>query len=216
MKRITFVSDMMLMKRIHAVAVFLAASMVSLIGAGEPLKPQIAGPWWTVAGDPNLGPLTEPKQQPVDFGIWQASDGTWQLWSCIRGTKEPGKTRLFHRWEGANLRDSNWQPKGISLHADPTLGETEGGLQAPFVFKSGNKFWMAYGDWIHICLATSNDGKSFTRYRGVNDRPQVFGKGDNDNTRDPMILRSGDKWFCYYTAHPARHGSLYARFSTNL
>src|SRR5690349_16609285 len=100
----------------------------SLYAAEHPLVPRLVGNWWTIATDPNLGALTTPKQQPVDFGIWQASDGTWQLWSCIRGTKEPGKTRLFHRWEGTKLTDTNWTPKGIALHADPALGETQGGL----------------------------------------------------------------------------------------
>jgi hypothetical protein len=54
--------------------------------------PRIAGDWWTVAGNPDLGDLTSPKQQPVDFSIWQAADGTWQLWSCIRNTRIPGAT----------------------------------------------------------------------------------------------------------------------------
>src|SRR6185312_4859312 len=79
--------------------------------AEEPVKkPHIAGEWWQVAGDPDLGELTSPKQQPVDFGLWQAADGTWQLWSCIRSTKEPGHTRLLHRWEGAKITDKSWKP----------------------------------------------------------------------------------------------------------
>jgi hypothetical protein len=53
----------------------------------EPLfAPRIDGPWWTVSGDPDLGEWTSERQQPVDFGVWQAGDGTWQLWSCIRNT----------------------------------------------------------------------------------------------------------------------------------
>src|SRR5690242_6046280 len=88
-------------------------------------KPQIIGDWWQVAGDPDLGELTNPKQQPVDFGIWQAADGTWQFWSCIRGTKERGHTRLFYRWEGARLTNANWKPMGIAMHADPKTGEQE-------------------------------------------------------------------------------------------
>jgi len=63
--------------------------------ADAPKKPRIVGDWWQVAGDPDLGELTSPKQQPVDFGVWQATDGTWQLWSCIRNTKERGHARLF-------------------------------------------------------------------------------------------------------------------------
>jgi hypothetical protein len=191
----------------------------SLFGAEHPLTPRINGQWWTVAGDPDLGPLTHPKQQPVDFGIWQAADGTWQIWSCIRGTKEPGKTRLFHRWEGAKLTDSNWTPRGIAMQADPALGETQGGLQAPYVIRHEGKFWMFYGDWAHICLALSTDGKTFTRYRNAEGKPQLAFQGPvepNRNVRDPMVLRIGGKWHCYYTAHPKHKGPDYARISDNL
>jgi hypothetical protein len=204
---------------------FLAIAAISLLlaidlsAANHPLVPRLVGDWWTIAGDPDLGELTTPKQQPVDFGIWRAADGTWQLWSCIRGTKEPGKTRLFHRWEGAKLTDTNWKPKGIALHGDPALGETQGGLQAPYVMRLDGKFWMFYGDWVNICLATSTDGKTFTRHRNPNGKPQLdfIGPPDQDrNRRDPMILRVGEKWHCYYTAHPGNKGADYARTSDDL
>ena len=191
----------------------------TLHAANHPLTPRLSGDWWTVAVDPDLGPLTKPQQQPVDFGIWQAADGTWQIWSCIRGTKEPGKTRLFHRWEGAKLTDENWTPKGIALQADPALGETQGGLQAPYIIRHEGRFWMFYGDWVNICLATSTDGKTFTRHRNTDGKPQLnfVGPVDRDrNTRDPMVLRIGGKWHCYYTAHPANKGSDYVRTSDDL
>ena len=195
---------------------FLASN---LIAAEAPLTPRLAGDWWTVGGDPDLGPLTDPRQQPVDFGIWQAADGTWQLWSCVRHTKEPGKTRLFHRWEGAKLTDVNWMPKGIAMQADPALGETQGGLQAPYVLRHDGRFWMFYGDWTNICLASSTDGKSFTRHRNTEGGPQLnfAGRIDRDrNGRDPMVLRVGGKWHCYYTAHPGNKGFDYARTSDDL
>jgi hypothetical protein len=190
-----------------------------LQAADYPLTPDLAGEWWTVAGAPDLGPLTGPKQQPVDFSIWQAADGTWQLWSCIRGTKEPGKTRLFHRWEGAKLTDRDWTPKGIALQADPSLGETQGGLQAPYVLRHDGKFWMFYGDWANICLAISTDGKTFARHRNSAGRPQLdfAGPVDRDrNGRDPMVVHIGDKWYCYYTAHPGNKGFDYVRTSDDL
>src|SRR5450631_437772 len=85
------------------------------IGAQEPvLIPQIDGDWWQVAGDPDLGKYTDPRQQPVDFAIWQAADGSWQIWSCIRATKCGGKTRLFYRWQGARITDGDWKPMGIA------------------------------------------------------------------------------------------------------
>ena len=77
--------------------------------------PQLDGAWWTVAGDPDLGTLSSPRQQPVDFAVWQAADGTWQLWSCIRHTRCGGNTRLFYRWEGKKLTDANWRPMGIRI-----------------------------------------------------------------------------------------------------
>jgi len=43
------------------------------------LRPQL-GEWRTIATDPDLGELSNPDQQPVDFAIWQAAGGAWQLW----------------------------------------------------------------------------------------------------------------------------------------
>jgi len=200
-------------------AMLLVSFAASSLAADHPVVPRLIGEWWTIAGDPDLGPLTNPRQQPVDFGIWQAADGTWQLWSCIRGTKEPGNTRLFHRWEGAKLTDRNWTPKGIALQADPALGETRGGLQAPYVMRHDGRYWMFYGDWANICLATSADGKTFTRHRNAEGRPQLNFAGPVDrgrNGRDPMVLRIADKWHCYYTAHPDNKGFDYVRISDDL
>src|SRR5688572_27027007 len=78
------------LRSLHMIRLILSAALsilltASAFAANHPLTPRIVGQWWTIAADPDLGELTTPKQQPVDFGIWPASDGTWQLWSCIRG-----------------------------------------------------------------------------------------------------------------------------------
>jgi hypothetical protein len=177
--------------------------------------PQIEGDWWQIAGNPALGELTSENQQPVDFGIWQAADGSWQLWSCIRKTEEEGNTRLFYRWEGQHLSDTLWQPMGIAMRADTTLGETAGGMQAPYVIQHEDKYLMFYGDWQHICLARSKDGKNFTRDIR-NGSPVLFGDPDETNTRDPMVTRINNHWYCYYTAHPDKEGAVYLRSSDNL
>ena len=65
--------------RAFAVVFLGLFSAAAVLGAGPVLVPQIDGEWWQVAGDPDLGKLTTPKQQPVDFALWQAADGTWQL-----------------------------------------------------------------------------------------------------------------------------------------
>jgi hypothetical protein len=108
-----------------------------------PLVSEIGSDWWQIAGQPDLGELTGEAQEPVDFAVWQAADGTWQLWSCIRKTREAGKTRLLYRWEGARLTDKNWKPMGIAMRADPQFGETPGGLQAPYVFRDGDTFTIS-------------------------------------------------------------------------
>lgn len=180
--------------------------------ADTPKQPKIVGDWWQVAGDPDLGDLTSPEQQPVDFGVWQAADGTWQLWSCIRRTKEPGKTRLFYRWEGAKLTDANWKPMGIAMRADPKYGELQGGLQAPYVFRVDGPvhriFWMFYGGWDYICSTVSRgDGKAFDRILGADGKATLFG-AQGSNTRDPMIIRIGKLWYCYYTSKINEKGVL--------
>ena len=189
----------------------------ALAGAEEKiLTPVIASEWWQVAGDPDLGSYTTEKQQPVDFAVWQAEDGTWQLWSCIRGTACGGHSRLFHRWEGEHLTDKHWTPKGIAMEADPSLGETPGGLQAPHVVKWRGRYIMAYGDWVHICFATSQDGKTFERVIQPKGKTGVFSEGLEANTRDPMLIRIGDLWYCYYTAFPHGKGYGYCRISADL
>jgi len=187
--------------------------------SAAPILPEIAGDWWTVAGNPDLGELTDPKQQPVDFSIWQAADGTWQLWSCIRNTKLGGRTRLFHRWEGKELTDPNWTPMGISLRPDSTLGEES--VQSPYVFKDGGVYHMFYGDWNHICRATSTDGKIFTRVVGPDGKTGMFGEGIGNFARDPMVLKVGGIYHCYYTANPeggkgAGKGVVFCRTSPDL
>jgi len=178
--------------------------------------PQIDGEFWQVAGDPDLGKYTTAKQQPVDFGVWQAADGTWQLWSCVRSTSAPGKTRLFHRWQGVKLTDKDWTPMGIAMRADPNFGETEGGLQAPFVLKEGPDYRMFYGDWEHIALARSRDGKTFARQLLPDGKSGMFGEGAGSNTRDPMVLKIGNLYYCYYTAYPNDQGADYARTSKDM
>jgi hypothetical protein len=181
------------------------------------LGPQIEGQWWQVAGDPDLGEFTSSGQQPVDFGIWRAKDGTWQIFSCIRNTKCGGNTRLFYRWQAKNLTDKNWRPMGIAMQADVKLGEQKGGLQAPHVIRVGKLYYMFYGDWRRICLAKSEDGKNFKRVLNENRQPDLF-TGPYNNTRDAMVLVKDKKYYCYYTGHLAEQnlGAGFCRTSNDL
>ncbi|MBD3174934.1 MAG: hypothetical protein GF320_07125 [Armatimonadia bacterium] len=181
-----------------------------------PIVPVIASDWWQVAGDPDIGKYTTDHQQPVDFGTWQASDGTWQLWSCIRGTACGGTGRLFHGWQGPSLPATDWAPLGITMQADTSLGETKGGLQAPHVIVIDGIYHMFYGDWERICLATSADGKRFQRVLGADGELGLFTEGLGTNTRDPMVLPIDGVHHCYYTAFPDGEGAVFCRTSTDL
>ena len=178
--------------------------------------PVIDGEWWTVAGNPDLGEWNTEKQQPVDFGVWQAKDGTWQLWSCVRHTGCGGHTRLFYGWEGKNITDPDWAPAGIKMTGKPELGESEGGMQAPHVVQWKDAWWMVYGDWENICLAKSADGKAFERVLTPEGKSARFTEGPGNNTRDAMLLLVGNLWHCYYIAYPNRQGVNYVRTSTDL
>ncbi|MGC9327356.1 MAG: hypothetical protein ACP5I1_06960 [Candidatus Hinthialibacter sp.] len=207
------------MKRydIHLIALLPFLFSCFLSWADETvLAPKIDGDWWTIAGNPDLGEYSTSKQQPVDFAVWRAADGTWQLWSCIRHTSCGDKTRLFYRWQGEKLTDPDWKPMGIAMEADPNFGETSGGLQAPHVIRDGILYHMFYGDWEHICQAYSMDGKTFARRLMQNGKSGMFSEGAGNNTRDAMVLKIDNQYYCYYTAYPERKGAVYCRTSYDL
>ena len=184
-------------------AIFLTAGLTlaqNASAADAVLVPKIVGKWWRISGSPDLGQFMTDRQQPVDFAIWQAADGTWQLWSCIRSTSYPGWSRLFYRWQTKRLTDPDWRPMGIVMTADPKLGEVEGMLQAPFVMRHRGQFLMFYGVGDHIALATSRDGKVFKRRLSSDGKVGMF--SDGFGTRDPITIRVNGMFYTYYSANP--------------
>ncbi len=184
--------------------------------AEKPLFPKVVGDWWIIAGDPDLGGFTDAKQEVVGFALWPAADDSWQLCATVRKTRIGGQGNLLHRWQGAALTARDWKPLGVSLLAEPRLGELPGGLQSPFVVRDGARFTLFYGDGRHIASATSADGKAFTRRLLAGPRTGLFDEGPKGNARDPMLLRIGGKWHCYYSAHPTRRGTVFCRTSEDL
>ena len=192
----------------------IAATWVAPASAQLPVEakmPVIDGDWWQITGMPDLGEWNAPNQAPVDFAIWQAADGTWQLWSCVRGTRWPGNTRLLYGWEGPSLTEPGWRPTGIQFTAQPELGEIEGGMQAPHVVQYDGRYTMLYGDWANICLATSEDGKDFTKVVQPSGTTALFTEGPGHNTRDAMALFTRGLWHVYYTAYPYEQGMVWLR-----
>ena len=180
------------------------------------LIPQIDSEWWTIAGNPDLGAYNTDHQQPLDFGIWQAADGTWQIGACVRRTNCGGRGRLLYRWQADALTDLDWRPMGIMLEADSHFGETVGGLQAPYVVRNGGLYSMFYGDWVNICLATSSDGKTFSRQLNDDGQSRLFIERSGTNTRDPMLMSFDDTFYLYYTGVRDESGAIYCRTSKDL
>ncbi|MCL4795272.1 MAG: family 43 glycosylhydrolase [Bryobacteraceae bacterium] len=202
---------------------WLAAALAAQTPAESGPVPRIAGDWVPIAGVPDLGRLATPKQEVVDFAIWEALDGSRQAWSCIRHTAEPGATRLFHRWEGRSPIEPGWEAMGIAMRADPAFGERQGSLQAPHVLKIEGKYWMFYSSGGRTFAALSEDGKTFARHQVEPGRFGLFERfatGEENvvggGGRDIMMFRDSRRWIAYYTANPGNIGRVYARTSSDL
>ncbi|MDX2266893.1 MAG: hypothetical protein NW208_02230 [Bryobacter sp.] len=206
--------------------ILAGASLVAgrlLLAAQE--APSIVSPWQTLTSPLDLGRFATPRQEAVDFAIWQALDGTWQIWSCIRNTAEPGNGRLFHRWQGKALHESNWEAMGVVMRADPAFGERPGSLQAPFVMRRGEEFRMHYSSGGRFFVAHSYDGKTFARYPRPGGGFGLFANYQQANPeqgfagaggRDIMLLRHENRWLAYYTASADNLGKDYVRTSSDL
>ena len=183
--------------------ILAAACGKDAVEAKRPLLvPVIDGEWWEVTGNTTDHPYASERQEPVDFAVWQAADGTWQMWSCFRKTTAgggKGQTRVFYRWGGQHPTDTKWKPMGIALEADPELGETPGGLQAPHVVNAGDTWHMFYGGSVHLFPVVSLDGKTFERVIQDNGKTGMFSEGPEAHTRDVMLLEHQGLWYAYYT-----------------
>lgn len=159
--------------------------------------PALDGLWVKLVGPPDLGGWNRPEAQPVDFTIWRAKDGTWQLVSCVRRTSFPGGGRLFYRWEAPKITGP-YQPAGIFLTSRDRPGLEEGALQAPHVLSVDGTFYMLFNSGGAAHMLASEDGKSFRPADPREGGTPLFAMG-----RDVMILdgRSRDGLFrAYYTA----------------
>lgn len=192
-----------------------------------PRIPVLDGNPWHITGYPTLDDLQYgPEHEVVDHTIWQAKDGSWHCLACIRGTKVG---RVLYEWEGSSIEQPNWKPLGITMRADRAYGESindwygEEWIQAPHVIEHDGVYYMFYGGHntelgeSQICLATSPDGRTFTRHKNAQGQSRLFvGPG---GARDPMVMKIGSLWHCYYCANETgkrRPNKDYVRTSPDL
>ena len=217
------------------VVCFALAGMISIANGQEQvarletptprLVPSVELPWKQVSYSPELPEIDSKPGSVVDHCFFQAKDGHWELWTQIRDT---AKGRLFFRWEGTKEFDrSDWTPRGICWRADSKYGESidtaenNDIIQAPYVFCEDGKYTVFYGggprgdgDGYQLCTATSDDGIHFTRTKNTLGRSRAFaGPGQS---RDAMILKVDDWYFCYYCADEDGKGVIALRTTKDL
>jgi hypothetical protein len=163
-----------------------------------PEIPTVEGEFWRIARNPDIGKYSNEKAQPVDFSIWQATDGTWQLVSCVRYTNFPGGTRLLYRWESPSLTAPDWEEKGLFLTSDASPDYAEGVMQAPHVIRDGERYLMYFNTGGGAYVLESRDGKNFTPVPALDGGMRHF-----PMNRDVMIFDNRErdgKVYAYYTA----------------
>jgi hypothetical protein len=164
--------------------------------AGPARVPRLAGPWVRLTERPPLERWNTEKAEPVDFTIFRAKDGRWQLIACIRHTSHPGKGRLLYRWSSDRLTAPGWRGDGIFLESRAEVGNAEGLMQAPHCVIEQGRYYLFYNS-ADAHLMTSADGIHFVHERGAEGFSQ-FKMG-----RDVMIFDDRARhrrWIAYYTA----------------
>ena len=159
----------------------------------KPPTPRLEGNWIQLVGQPQLEKWASPDVEPVDFTVFRADDGRWQLISCIRKTTHPGAGRLLYRWSSDDLTREGWKGEGIFLASKEEWDHAEGRVQAPFHIKDGKTHYLMYN---------SRGGHLMTSADGIDFKP-VGKKAVLNMGRDVCLLddrnRSG-KWIAYYTS----------------
>jgi hypothetical protein len=213
--------------------------------AQRALRPVLDSPFELIGPSPELTELgsypdgSPPHHECVDHHVFQASDGTWHLWGCIRRT---AVGRIFYHWEAEKITDAPWCQTGEIMRIDRAAGESlddrygQEWIQSPFVVRDQGRYFMFYGGHgtgidaqgrpvarddpriaCQMCLMTSDDGRRWTRHRNAQGYSRLFvGPGE---TRDPCLLKVGDVWYLYcagYHNDDRLEAGFYARTSHNL
>jgi beta-fructofuranosidase len=209
-------------------------------------KPVLVGDFWMAGLSPDLGHIApdlqaegEPRHECVDHHVFQSADGAWQLWGCIRLTPVG---RILYRWEADAITQTPWRQTDEIMRVDRDAGESlddwrgEEWIQSPYVVQHQGLYHMFYGGHGtgidergipiapgnervagQICLATSPDGRTWTRHAGHSGNSRLFiGPGE---TRDPCLIQIDGLWHLYYAGYhdeDAEKPGFYVRTSTDL
>ena len=158
--------------------------------------------------DPLEGKFAEPGGNVVDHAIIK-KDNLWHLIYIrgIAGSSWPDYPQ-FNFGHAVSHDLANWQIEKPLLE---TVKEEFDSYQvwAPHIIEHEGRYWNFYtgvNDSVTqaICLATSEDLYHWERYEEnplFNSLPWGFWDESHwSDCRDPMVLKDGDTFYCYYTA----------------
>ncbi|MFO7826576.1 MAG: hypothetical protein R6V72_21760 [Cyclobacterium sp.] len=217
------------------------------------LRPVLDEDWWLIGPPPAQGSHTIPVKmgdngdllnyESVDHHLFQAKDGHWHLWGCVRHT---GWGRILYHWKAKNLTDSPWKDTGEFIRANEAFGESINGwgneewIQSPFFVKENGLYYMFYGGHstgrnregvpvqgktrsesfdteCQICIMTSPDGLNWSRHAFDDGLSRAFtGPGE---ARDPCLIKIDGLWHLYYTGledGDPEKGGMFVRISRDL
>lgn len=186
----------------------------------EVMVPEIEGEWKKIIDMPDLGGLNTPGVAISELAIWQAGDGSWQLWATVANTTIGGYNRLFYGWEAPPADDllptDGWIAKGVVFTSDTSKGELLGSVRSPYAFQDDDdKYQMIYCDHDRVCLAESEDGKKYKRVYKSNIQ-FMFENDLPDNLRGVSIYFDGDRYHAYYTSNPSGFAKVFSRSTKDL
>lgn len=152
---------------------------------------------WRLVENPDLGELgnRDPAlQDVVDHHFYPGPDGRWRLWAAIRNARVG---HLLFGWVGDSLEKGLWQPEGVKLRAQPSLGEAMPGdseelVCAPFFVRHEGRWLCFYNSACGLHLLESADGLDFQRVLNTDGTSRLYRGG-----RDPMVLRWEDQFLVY-------------------
>ncbi len=181
--------------------------MGSAVAQDYPSKVGGKGEWRQLVHTPDITGYdwdNGTTDEPCDFTIFQAADGTWQLNACVRNTTYPGYSRLLFHWESADFFATDWTPLGVFEHTAASPGEpdgpdyNEGALQAPHTVKDGDTYHMIYNSG-NPHMMTSTNGKDWAYMTNSAGSHSLFVA--DGNSRDMCLFDNRDtdgKWYAYY------------------
>lgn len=158
--------------------------------------------------DPLAGKFAEPGMYTVDHAILKQDD-LWHL-IYIRGiaaTNWP-EYPLSNFGHAVSHDLVDWHIRKPVLETRATGFDTYQ-VWAPHIIKHAGKYWMFYAGVNDsatqaICLATSEDLYHWERHEGnpiITSLPWGYWDTTHwSDCRDPMVLKDGDTFYCYYTA----------------